>query len=187
MYRQKLNYDDIVALIKDRLLTYINNLNEKMTLLTPKHLLHGQTIDPILLLSTNEDDLTYEGQTHLLVAYVERSKLINKAVKVWETEYLRALPPSNGFSLEIVICFRCVSICITIRPLPIFSRPECGKSSIMNKLFSRRCFKVELKYRNLRQKTEIVNKYWIDVNNRLLVELKHILDEHDVCEDTYGV
>ena len=58
MYRQKLNYDDIVALIKDRLLTYINNLNEKMTSLTPKHLLHGQTIDHIPLLSTNKDDLT---------------------------------------------------------------------------------------------------------------------------------
>ena len=84
MYRRKLSYDDIVALIKEvmvkvnnRPLTYINNLNEKMTSLTPKHLLHGQTIDPILLLSTNKDDLPYEGQTHLVVAYVECSK-INK-------------------------------------------------------------------------------------------------------------
>ena len=70
-----------------------------MTSLTPKHLLHGQTIDPILLLSTNKDDLPYEGQTHLVVAYVERSKLINKTVKEGDIVILETIHNRENRSL----------------------------------------------------------------------------------------
>ncbi|MEL7523168.1 MAG: hypothetical protein AAGJ80_16395, partial [Cyanobacteria bacterium J06553_1] len=98
MFQRSLSYDDIVTLIKEvmarvnnRPLTYVSKSNDELTTLTPNHLLFGRKINLLPPLLSKENDPPYEGQTQLEEQYIERSKLVTKFARIWETEYLREL------------------------------------------------------------------------------------------------